>query len=84
MEFKRIKDYIKNDTLSPAVRRLSVISRLAYMFYWMFDTMATLIKHNLITPRIKVEVARKLGYQFWMMGILMTIALTLIKMAETA
>lgn len=63
-------------------KALNILSRLGFLFYWIFDNIQILAKVKFLEGFDK-ELAGKRAATFWLIGLLFGLALVLIAMYET-
>ncbi len=66
-EYANIKKFIASD-LKNIDKCLSVVTRLACLFYWLFDNIGVLVKIKLISG-FSESYATRLAHQFWLLGL---------------
>eukprot|EP00352_Strombidinopsis_acuminata_P009404 CAMPEP_0176358090 /NCGR_PEP_ID=MMETSP0126-20121128/15284_1 /TAXON_ID=141414 ORGANISM="Strombidinopsis acuminatum, Strain SPMC142" /NCGR_SAMPLE_ID=MMETSP0126 /ASSEMBLY_ACC=CAM_ASM_000229 /LENGTH=144 /DNA_ID=CAMNT_0017712067 /DNA_START=38 /DNA_END=472 /DNA_ORIENTATION=- len=78
-EYIKIKGFLKDPNLTGIKQSLSILSRLAFLFYWLFDNISVLIKvkffHGL---ELKPNVRR--ASKFWLLGIFLSIVLIFVNL----
>ena len=80
-EYVKIKDFLKADI--PQVEKiLNVLCRLAFLFYWIFDNLAVLIKVKFI-QNMDLKATSRRAAKFWLLGIWLGIITVLRSMALT-
>lgn len=62
---------------------LSILGRLGFLFYWIFDNIAILSKVKYLQG-VDTSLAAKRAATFWLIGLVFSIALTLVQMYDTA
>lgn len=81
-EIQTILKTLKADS-KPADKYLAVLTRLAFLFYWLFDNLGVLIKIKFITSLNLANAVRRAN-KFWLLGLVLTIigaVRTLVKLA---
>jgi hypothetical protein len=86
--FKSIVEYQKISQLAAAkspqhIKTLNILSRLGFFFYWIFDNLQILSKVKFLEGVDKEKAGKRAAF-FWLMGLLFSIAVTLIQMYEVA
>lgn len=80
-EYVKIKEFLKAD--SPQIEKvLNVLARLAFLFYWIFDNLAVLIKVKFI-QNMDLKLTARRASKFWLLGIWLSIIEVLRQMALT-
>lgn len=67
-EYVNIKKFISGD-LPTIDKYLSVLTRLAFLFYWVFDNLGVLIKIKFIRGGLDPKNVLKRANRFWLMGL---------------
>ena len=80
-EYVTIKGYLKGE--NPWNDALPIISRLAFLFYWLFDNLAVLIKIKFIQNWDLKAMSRRAA-KCWLTGIWLSILIALLGLAKTA
>ena len=70
-EWVKIKAFMKQDMPS-FEKNLAILTRAAFLFYWLFDNLAVLCKVKFITSLDMKETARRAS-KFWLLGIVLGI-----------
>ncbi len=70
-EWVKIKEFLAGD-LSKVDKYLSVATRLAFLFYWIFDNLSVLIKIKFISS-LDLAQATKRACGFWLLGLILGI-----------
>ena len=68
-EWVKIKEFLAGD-LNKVDKYMSVATRLAFLFYWLFDNLSVLIKIKFIT-RFDLANATKRANGFWLLGLIL-------------
>ena len=80
-EWITIKGYLNGD--APWDNWLPIISRVAFLFYWLFDNLAVLIKIKFINSMDLKAMSRRAA-KFWLTGIWLSIIIALLGLVKTA
>ena len=70
-EWIKIKEFLASD-LNKTDKYLSVLTRLAFLLYWVFDNLGVLIKIKFITS-LDLANATKRANGFWLIGLILGI-----------
>lgn len=62
---------------------LGILSRLGFLFYWVFDNLQILAKVKYLEGVDKEKAAKRACF-FWTLGLIFSLALVFIQMYETA
>lgn len=84
--FKSIVEYQKIQQLAaqkaPQHKKiLNILSRLGFFFYWIFDNLQILAKVKFLEGVDKEKAGKRAAF-FWLMGLLFSIAVTIIQILE--
>lgn len=64
-------------------KSLTILSRLGFLFYWIFDNIAILSKVKYLEGFDKEKAAKRAAF-FWLIGLIFSIISVLVAMYETA
>lgn len=81
-EYVKIKDFQKG-ALPSFDKNLNIICRLSFLFYWIFDNLAVLVKVKFLTSLDLKSTARRAS-QFWLIGIILSIVIAVKGMLAAA
>jgi hypothetical protein len=81
-EYVKIKNINKED-IPGLDKSLAILARLGFLFYWLFDNLAVLIKVKFIQNMDLKATARKAS-KCWLFGIVLSIVCALMAIYKTA
>ena len=86
--FKSFNEYVKITVISKGKapdfeKNLQILARIAFMFYWLFDNLAVLIKVKFLTGFELPKMARRAS-KCWLAGIWLSILVALIELYKAS
>ena len=82
-EYHKIIALSKNEKMEVTEKRLNILCRLAFLFYWIFDNIAVLIKVKFFSI-MDLKSAARWASKFWLLGIFLGIVMAIVNMTKTA
>lgn len=82
MEYQKVMQFSKQK-MPQHKKLLSILSRLGFLFYWVFDNLSILGKIKYLEG-VDINKAAKRASFFWLLGLIFSVILVLIQMYETA
>ena len=76
-------DTIRKHMSDPAKNALPILARAAFLFYWLFDNLAVLIKIKFIQGWDLKSMSRR-ATKCWLLGIWLSILIALMDLAKVA
>lgn len=62
---------------------MNILSRLGFFFYWIFDNLQILAKVKFLEGVDKEKAGKRAAF-FWLVGLVFSVAVTVIQMLEAA
>lgn len=86
--FKSFNEYVKIEnirkgSLPDFEKNLQILARLAFLFYWLFDNLAVLIKVKFLTNYDLKKMARRAS-KAWLLGIFLSILVALVELQKAS
>jgi hypothetical protein len=82
-EYQKIRNLLKNTTMDSTERQITILSRLAFFFYWIWDNITVLHKVNFFRF-MDVKTSQRYASKFWLTGIVTGLILAVMGMIKTA
>jgi peroxin-11B len=81
MEYQKIIQ-LQKQKMPNHKKVLNILSRLGFLFYWVFDNLQILSKVKFLDGVDTTKAAKRACF-FWLLGLIFSIALVLVQMYET-
>eukprot|EP00351_Strombidinopsis_sp_SopsisLIS2011_P005882 CAMPEP_0116876860 /NCGR_PEP_ID=MMETSP0463-20121206/8725_1 /TAXON_ID=181622 /ORGANISM="Strombidinopsis sp, Strain SopsisLIS2011" /LENGTH=148 /DNA_ID=CAMNT_0004523733 /DNA_START=170 /DNA_END=616 /DNA_ORIENTATION=+ len=80
-EYIKIKGFLNDPNLKGLKKNLSILSRLSFLFYWLFDNISVLIKVKFFHG-MELKPNQRRASKFWLLGIILSIILIFVNLSD--
>ena len=82
-EYIKIKGFLNDPNLQGIKKTLSILSRLAFLFYWLFDNITVLIKVKFFQG-YDLKANQRRASKAWLLGLFFGIVLIFVNLKDIA